>query len=204
MARRHALSAVCALLLSGAVGACGDSGSPAPLTHERTNPAAAGSGGRGSTGAQPGSRTTPGTGPGAAPSGGVPGPGSTTPKKGPLPPQGKREVALVQTLVAELVRGLDEGDPSICSRLYDQRLVQRGRRAAVVEACRRQTAAAADRSVKLVAIEDVRIVRKRAGTLARVQFVLESEGRRFRYRFRLRRSGDRPYRIDAALPVKQP
>ena len=186
----------CAILVS-VVSGCGDSGDPVPLeSRERQSTGQMGSAnppGKGDTG----SSDTKQGGKVGAPSGGGTGVSRA------LPPQGKREVALVQNLVKALVRGLNEGDPSICTRLYDQRLVERGKRDAVVAGCRRQTAAA-QRPIRLFSIESVRIVDKRTETVALVQFLLETRGRRYRYRFRLRRSGDAAFRIDAALPVKQP
>lgn len=113
------------------------------------------------------------------------------------------EMRLARELVIELMEGLNERDPSVCTRLFDQRRVRRAQREKLAAGCRRETVERRGR-VKLVAIEKTNVVLRPHGARAFVQFVIESGGKRARYVYGLFRTVGEPYRIDAALPVKQP
>lgn len=114
-----------------------------------------------------------------------------------------QRVLLVQELVSDLIRGLNARDPSICTRLFDQRFVEKDERGAALARCRREIASW-DTKLKLVRIQAVRLHRTKAGfTRGAVRFLASTEGRRITYMFSLTRSGGR-YRIDAVVVPKQP
>lgn len=125
----------------------------------------------------------------------------------PASPEAKAEIrgemALARELITAFIDGLNDHDPSICTRLFDQSRVERSERHRLVAGCRRETRERKG-GVELVAIESTNVELTPRGARASVQFVIESGGKRARYVYTLSRVGEEPYRIDGALPVKQP
>ena len=121
-------------------------------------------------------------------------------------PATRREILLVQDLVEAFVRGLNDSDPSVCTRLFTQHRLEviTGRTgAAAVAKCRRDIAAS-DTKITLTRIEGVRVSKSGDRALAtQVKFLSRVGGDEVRQLFALARAGG-GYRIDAALRVEQP
>ena len=117
-----------------------------------------------------------------------------------LPPDEVRaEENLVRQVVRDFVAGTNARDQSICTRVFDQRRVERSKRSEAIARCRRSIARHPG-GLELVKISSIQVRETRVGREAVVGFLVRGrDGRTDELRFHLVRQGG-PYRVDAVLP----
>jgi hypothetical protein len=129
------------------------------------------------------------------------------PKLRPLPPAAQdavdAEIAKAREVIHALIRGFNERDPSVCSRLFDLRTIEPSARDSYLKRCR-QTTARARPQFELVEFEKFRVLLEKRAKHVLVRFVISDAGTKFRHEFRMVRREGRPYRIDMIFAVKQP
>jgi hypothetical protein len=125
----------------------------------------------------------------------------------PLPPKAQarvdHETALARRTITALVRGISDHDASVCTRLFDQHLIDPKERGTADARCR-ESVSGKHRSFKLVKFESFRVLILSHVRRTIVRFLVDADGTLVRHHYRLTRSRKGPYRIDATFPVKQP
>jgi hypothetical protein len=119
------------------------------------------------------------------------------------PAERQQETDRIHALVRELIDATNANDESVCTRLYDQHLIEPSKRDEATAGCKRGIARQRG-ELEVAKIEIVRIRQTKRGREAGVQFLVSQEKRRTtRYAYHLIYK-DGEYRIDRGIPVKQP